>query len=515
MANEIVIGSRGSDLALWQARFTQNQLEQLGYTVRIVIIKTQGDQIQHLSFDKMEGKGFFTKELEDALLNRTIDLAVHSHKDLPTTSPPGLAIAGVSYREDCSESLLIRPEKVNSVQPLHLNHQAHVGTSSHRRKSQLLYNRPDLTISDLRGNVPTRIQKLRDGQYDAIMLATAGIKRLELDLSEFYQIQLPPHKFIPAPAQGVLAYQVRENDVAMRNLIARINNSAVQQAIAAERIILNKLDGGCLLPLGAYCEPRNQDFRLWVSLQTDTGMRRMFLQGKNPQLMAQKAIIQLTSPQLGSVFISREPEDAAVFIKLIRSSGLSVIAQNPVSYQTIPLHELPTFDWIFFSSIRAVDHYLAQHAIPQSAKIGVLGSGTAAALQRNGYSAHFTGSDGNTRQTGIDFSNRVIGQTVFFPVASDGLRSIQREVENQALVIERPVYTTIPNPNFVPPLADILVFTSPSCVKAFADLGALFTAKCVAIGRTTAEALFSYDVRKVIQPPFTTEESLADTICGL
>ena len=133
--------------AVLQARFKQNKLEQIGYTVRIEIIKTQGDQVQHLSFDKMEGKGFFTKELEDALLNGTIDLAVHSHKDLPTTSPDGLAIAGVSYREDCSETLLIRPEKVNSAQPLHLDHQAHVGTSSHRRRSQLLYIRPYLNLS--------------------------------------------------------------------------------------------------------------------------------------------------------------------------------------------------------------------------------------------------------------------------------------------------------------------------------------------------------------------------------
>jgi len=515
VVNEIVIGSRGSDLALWQARFTQHQLEQLGYSVHIEIIKTQGDQIQHLSFDKLEGKGFFTKELEDALLNGTIDLAVHSHKDLPTTSPPGLEIAGVSYREDCSETLLIRRDKVSRGHTFDLAPNARVGTSSHRRKSQLLYNRPDLNISDLRGNVPTRIQKLRDGQYDAIMLATAGIKRLELDLSDLHQIQLPPHKFVPAPAQGVLAYQIRENDERMRGLIKRINNVAVQHAIAAERIILNKLDGGCLLPLGAYCEPRNNDYRLWITLQTETGMRRMFLHGKNPQLMAQKALIQLTAPQLGTVFIARESEDAKVFIALVRAAGYTVIAQNPVCYQNIELIELPSFDWIFFSSIRAVDHFLSQHAIPESARIGVLGSGTAAALQKNGYMPQFTGSDGNTRQTGAEFASLVSGKTVFFPVASDGLRSIQREVENHAIVIEHPVYQTVSNPGFSAPVADILVFTSPSCVQAFAASGAQFSGRCIAIGRTTAEALHACGVQKVIQPPFTTEESLADTVCGL
>jgi len=513
--NQIRIGSRGSDLALWQARFTQSQLEQLGYSVRIEIIKTQGDQIQHLSFDKMEGKGFFTKELEDALLNGAIDLAVHSHKDLPTTSPPGLAIAGVSYREDCSETLLIRPEKVDHSRPLHIGLNAHVGTSSHRRKSQLLYNRPDLMISDLRGNVPTRIQKLRDEQYDAIMLATAGIKRLELDLSEFYQVQLPPHKFIPAPAQGVLAYQTRANDEQMRNIISQLNNNHVQQAIAAERFILNKLDGGCLLPLGAYCEQRNQDFRLWVSLQTESGMQRLYIEGKNPELMAQRALIQLKSPQVGTVFISRNPEDASIFLPLVRSAGYSVIAQNPVTYETLALHELPLFDWIFFSSIRAVNHFLEQHDIPAHSKIGVLGSGTAAALQHKGYTPDFTGGDGNTRQTGAEFSEIVTGQTVFFPVTADGFRSVQREIENSAIVLEQPVYRTIPNPGFVPPLADILVFTSPSCVQAFAASGAMFSGKCVAIGRSTSEALQTFGVKRVFQPPFTTEESLADTVCGL
>lgn len=515
MINEIVIGSRGSDLALWQARFTQQQLEQLGCSVSIKIIKTKGDEIQHLSFDKMEGKGFFTKELEEALLSGAIDLAVHSHKDLPTLSTAGLAIAGVSYREDCSETLLIRRDKVSRGHLFDLAPNAHVGTSSLRRKSQLLYNRADLHIGDLRGNVPTRIQKLRDGLYDAIMLASAGIKRLELDLSDLHQIQLPPHKFVPAPAQGVLAYQIRENDERMRGLIKRINNSGVQKAIAAERIILNTLDGGCLLPLGAYCEPRNYDYRLWVSLQTDSGMRRLFLQGKNPELLAQRALIQLAAPQVGTVFISREPGDAAVFIRLVQAAGYNVIAQNPVSYHTLQIKDVPTYDWIFFSSIRAVEHFLSEQSIPESACIGALGSGTAAALQKRGFMPHFSGSDGNTRQTGVEFANLVAGQIVFFPVAADGLRSIQREVEIHAIVIERPVYQTVSNPGFVVPIADVFVFTSPSCVQAFAASGAKFMGRCVAIGRTTAEALNACGVQKVIQPPFTTEESLADTVCGL
>jgi hydroxymethylbilane synthase len=253
MFRKIILGSRGSELALWQANFTKTQLEKLGYSVEIIIIKTKGDQIQHLSFDKIEGKGFFTKELEEALLDGTIDLAVHSHKDLPTTFPEGLTIAAVSYREDCSESILISPEALNLNEHLGLKKGAIVGTSSARRKSQLLNIRPDLIIKDLRGNVPTRINKLRDKMYDAIVLASAGLNRLNIDLEDIHRNIVPPTTFIPAPAQGVLAFQIRESDEEMREIILQINDALVAKSIAIERKVLNRMDGGCLLPLGVYC----------------------------------------------------------------------------------------------------------------------------------------------------------------------------------------------------------------------------------------------------------------------
>lgn len=163
MRNPLIIGTRGSELALWQARFVQSLLKDIGLDSELKIIKTQGDRIQHLSFDKLEGKGFFTKEIEEALLNGETDLAVHSHKDLPTEQPAGLIIAAVSGREDPSERLLIRKEAVDNRKKFSLRKQARVGTSAARRKSQLLAFRPDLILEDLRGNVPTRVQKLRDG----------------------------------------------------------------------------------------------------------------------------------------------------------------------------------------------------------------------------------------------------------------------------------------------------------------------------------------------------------------
>lgn len=263
---KIIIGSRGSDLALWQAHHVKSQLENIGCEVEIKIIKTQGDIIQHLSFDKMEGKGFFTKEIEAALLEKSIDLAVHSHKDLETNSPEGLVIAAVSEREDPADLLLIRKEAVDANETFLLKQGAITGTSSARRKSQMMRFRPDIEIKDLRGNVPTRIQKLRDGNYDAILLAKAGVSRLNIDLSEFAVVDLNPREFIPAPAQGVLGLQIRETDTNLAEILRQLDTPEVRRRIAVERGVLNKLDGGCQLPLGVYCP---DDHHVFVSFSTN------------------------------------------------------------------------------------------------------------------------------------------------------------------------------------------------------------------------------------------------------
>ena len=235
----IRIGSRGSDLALWQANHVRKQLENLGHTVEITVIK---------------GKGFFTKEIEEALLNNTIDLAVHSHKDLETTPPEDLVIACVSEREDPSDLLLIRKDRVDHSNKWGLPLNAIVGTSSARRKALMSFHRPDVVLNDLRGNVPTRIQRLADKSYDAIILAKAGVDRLELDLSAFYTVVLDPKEFVPAPAQGVLGLQIRSSDQRMSEALQPMHHPDIAARIAIERGVLNKLEGGCQLPLGVYCD---------------------------------------------------------------------------------------------------------------------------------------------------------------------------------------------------------------------------------------------------------------------
>jgi len=248
----IRIGTRGSDLALWQANHVKQQLENLGTSVSIQIISTQGDRIQDLSFDKLEGKGFFTKEIEQALLENVVDLAIHSHKDLETNPPEGLEIVAVSEREDPAELLLIHPNAKAEEKEWRLKENASIGTSSARRKSQVLAHRPDLIIKELRGNVPTRIAKLRAGEYDAILLAKAGVSRLKLDLSDLIVVRLDPKIMVPAPAQGVLGLQIRSNDERTKTLVSPLNDRAVHALIAIERTVLNLMDGGCQLPLGVY-----------------------------------------------------------------------------------------------------------------------------------------------------------------------------------------------------------------------------------------------------------------------
>ena len=295
MSRKIIIGSRGSDLALWQANQVKKQLEGLGNEVEIKVIKTQGDRIQHLSFDKLEGKGFFTKELEEALLNEDVDLAVHSHKDLPTENPDGLVISAVSDREDSADILLIRKECTDSNEKWNLKNGAIIGTGSARRKAQLSHYLKDIELKDLRGNVPTRINKLREGQYDAIMLAAAGVKRLELDVSDLHIERLDPKEFVPAPAQGVLGLQTRLNDTELAKILSNLNDEDVARRISVERRILNLFGGGCQMPLGAYCEADVNSLTVWCARAKtwESHVSYSIVSGVDSELMAKESVAKL------------------------------------------------------------------------------------------------------------------------------------------------------------------------------------------------------------------------------
>ncbi len=261
--NKLIIGSRGSQLALTQSRMIQRLLaNSSGIESEIRVIKTTGDRVSDVAFSNMEGKGFFTKEIEEALLAGDIDLAVHSMKDLPTTLPSGLGIAAVCAREDPREIVLIRSGSFDSEQPLGVRIDCSIGTSSVRRQCQIAALMPGLVVRNLRGNVPTRIRKLADGEYDAIIIAYAGIKRLEIDISNFERKILDVDYFIPAPAQGALAIETRSDDSRVQKIVSMLNDSDTRLQVGLERGLLARFDGGCQLPLGATARMLDNGFRL-------------------------------------------------------------------------------------------------------------------------------------------------------------------------------------------------------------------------------------------------------------
>ena len=257
------IGTRGSDLAKIQAgRVAKILSESLDIEIEIEIINTKGDLITDRPLRELDGRGYFTKEIEEALLDNRIDLAVHSYKDMPSEMPDGLTLAAVSEREDPADLLIIHQDSYyHGGGELPLKPFAEIGTSAVRRQAELNAVRDDLIIKDLRGNVPTRLRKLADHQYDAIFLAAAGVRRLVIDLSNFGAIRLDPAKFVPSPGQGALAIQMRADDRNFEAVHNAINSEESERATALERSVLTKLGGGCSLPLGVYASKEENGWR--------------------------------------------------------------------------------------------------------------------------------------------------------------------------------------------------------------------------------------------------------------
>lgn len=254
MTEKIRIASRGSALALWQTNHVKGLLEAAhpGITVEIVIVKTTGDQILNSPLSVIGGKGVFTKELEESLLAGETDIAVHSLKDLPTTLPDGLHISAILKRASVEDVFL---SNTNGMTIESLPHGATIATGSLRRKAQLLALRPDLNIVDIRGNVPTRIEKLRNSTWSGMLLACAGVERL--GLSEAINQKIPTSTILPAPGQGAIAIESRINDQRVSTLCASLHDKQTADAVTAEREVLRMLGGGCQVPLGTFARHEN------------------------------------------------------------------------------------------------------------------------------------------------------------------------------------------------------------------------------------------------------------------
>lgn len=289
------IATRKSALALWQANWIKGRLETLypGMEVELVRIVTKGDKILDVPLAQVGGKGLFVKEIEDALLDGRADIAVHSMKDVPTDFPEGLHLAVITEREDPRDAWFsARGETLAAIKP-----GAKIGTSSLRRKVQLKAARPDLVFEDLRGNVDTRLRKLEEGQYDAIVLAAAGVKRLGLDskVTDY----LGPDFVLPAVGQGAVGIECRIGDPETNELIAPLKHDSTHTAVTAERAFLARLEGGCQVPIASFAQIDGDGMRLRGLVGSLDGTRIISGEISGPKATARELGVKLAEDLLG------------------------------------------------------------------------------------------------------------------------------------------------------------------------------------------------------------------------
>jgi len=542
------LGTRGSDLALWQARLVRALLlQKAGVDAELVIIKTQGDRDQVATFDKMEGKGFFTKELEESLLNHSIDLAVHSLKDLQTQMPEGLALGGLIERADRRDLMLIRPEAVDDLQLLHLRNGATVGTTSARRVAQLRFLRSDLNVIPLRGNVPTRLRKLRNGEFDAIVVASAGVERLQLPLDGIKAYRLHESVFVPAPGQGALAVQIRREDSVVRDAVTSISDAGLADLIWLEREVLRRLEGGCLLPLGTCADSVGNYFRLRAFLGTGEPRkpRRFVIAGKHKETIVAQAVsylhgIAAAPPEPAApirIWITREPARADEFCADCDPARFDVAA-IPVFYairagsreqQVQVMANLGQYQWAFFTSQTTVSEFAdllreAGVTLPPQIRIAAVGNRTARAIKHQGWRLDFISEVADALSLGEQFAAHpdATSGPILFPCGAKASADLEATASESGLRLDRLVcYDTVEHPDLPQtvmalPEPHAVVFTSPSAAKFLMARRALPThIPVVSIGPSTTDALIAAGFPIVWEAVDRSLKGLAEVVHGL
>ena len=486
----VKIGTRGSDLALWQARTVAAALCAAGAAdVEIVVLATRGDAIDDVALSTIEGKSFFTAEIERALLDGAVDVAVHSHKDLATESPPGLAVCAVPARGPAEERLLALPPFFDAEAPfLPIAQGAAVGTSAPRRAEQLRELRPDLEVLNLRGNVPTRVAKLRAGQYAAIVLASAGLERLALDLAGLAVHTLPIGLFTPAPAQGALAVQVRAGDAALRELVRRaLDDPESARIAAAERSVLRAAGGGCSLPLGAVIAraPGGYEARAFLGREHPRpGLPARWARARaaTPEAAAERVLAALVEGgptgfgPFEGLRVALAGSDAEAgsseLAERLTTLGAEVVFEPVITFEDLPAPELARElaalrpgDVLALTSRRAALR-LAGARAPAGVCIGAVGPATARALAEAGLAAQVVGSGGAAelaRALPIE-----PGATALFPCAAEPHGELVPLLEARgARVRAVPLYRTHAAPDAAGRSdVDVRIYTSPSAVRA-------------------------------------------------
>jgi len=491
---KIIIGTRGSQLSINQTNIVKNLLQPLvpDTLIEIITIKTSGDKnMSPIPLDTI-GKGWFTKEIDQQLLDGKIDLAVHSLKDLLDTLTPGLIISAIPQKEDAREALV----SYNDLPLKKLKKGAVIGTDSLRRKIQLLKIRPDLIVKSVRGNVNKRLEKFDAKEYDGLILAVAGLKRLgfEQRIAEYFD----PSNFIPSPGQGALAIVTKTSNKKLNQILLQLNNQANLAAVTAEREFSKLVEGGCSMPVGAYAEIEKNKLTLHGMLGSEDGenLIKATMQGKidKPKELAQKLAKKLLyqastwyPSKQKYIVLTRSKEENEILaaklgelgLKTLNSPSIS-ISQNlsPQKFKKY-LSNITDYDWIIFTSQNGVKFFMSELKtvginLPKI-KIAAVGEKTAESAKKYGLKISFIPKTFTSKGLAKDIP-KLKGKKILLPRSNIGNPEFKEQLETKgAIVTDMPIYKTTNPKNKLMEFKNLhknkqilyLTFTSPSTIEGF------------------------------------------------
>ncbi|MCE1199049.1 MAG: hydroxymethylbilane synthase [Marinilabiliales bacterium] len=562
MDRSVKIGTRGSQLALWQANVVKEELEDRFPDIEfeIVIIKTKGDKILDVPLSKIGDKGLFTKELEIAMFEGEIDMAVHSLKDLPTRFPEGVELGAVLKRGEVRDAVI----SLNGKKLSDLTAEDIIATSSLRRKAQLLRINSQFQIVEIRGNVNTRIRKMEEGYCTAMVIAGAGLQRLGMD--RYITELIDPESVIPACSQGAIAIEIKEGDATIAQLVGSIDDRDTRLATDAERAFLRSLEGGCQIPVGSHTRLSDGTFEItgFISSIDGTEMIRESAAGSEEQ--ATEIAISLANrlldhggreilqairledpfapkagaPLTGKVLISTRPiETGDTLPDLLRSQGATVVAFPMIAIHPADLSvaemsrldSLGSYDWLFFTSRQGVVHFFRAliertggSQLPTGIRLAVVGSGTAAELEYYGYSADFVASEHNSEAMAEEFLAHYIESfQLLLALGNLADDTLAQRLGNRHATSRITVYETravaSADPGVVRRIEegnyDLLLFTSPSTFHnfvTFVDTERCRELKMASIGKTTTHAIREAGFTPLLTASMSNAEGLKEAI---
>lgn len=563
MEQTIRIGTRGSQLALYQANVVKEQLEQKfpAYKFQIVVVKTKGDKILDVPLSKIGDKGLFTKELEIAMFENEIDMAVHSLKDLPTRFPEGVVLGAVLKRGEVRDALISTSKR----RLADLTAEDVIATSSLRRKAQLLRINKNFNIVEIRGNVNTRIRKMEEGYCTVMVMAGAGLMRLGMDqyISEMIDYDL----VIPACSQGAIAIEIREDDHRIAGLVSAVNDPETLIATDAERAFLRTLEGGCQIPVGSYSRISEGKFELKGFISSINGEEYLCETVEGPvedavELsvgLAQRLLvtggreilnnIRLEDPLEKStdlplrdrIFIStRPPEAGDTLPDLVAAQGGTLLSLPMIEIRSSVLlkeeagkiSQLENYDWLFFTSRNGVVNFFSQlirltgsTELPPSLKVAVVGTKTASELEYYGYSPAFTSTSHGSAEMVAEFLalHRPANLKIMVALGNLADDTIAGSLAKGNRVDRINVYETCRpgqvNPAVLNQMAegryDLVLFTSPSTFNHFCSLvdkNLLGSLKIASIGATTSRAIHEAGFEPLLTAKMSNAEGLTEAI---